>query len=392
MDQSAPAKKAVHSTDHDDPTAPVIRGKDLRWQVWNDVATKEVQTSPTYSYQWMADQVGHMAIGMAVVLLAWPFGGNWPFIGFTGLVIGASLLELFDYRQACKKIRPPFDAITDKKDLRQNASIAVYYMALGGVFALSALTLDKLPTSLPVIVRVVVLIIVFAIAIGYPAFYWLRQKIIFQQIGLPFLFRLPEFKLHELDFKKKLSPEAKKWIETATWINGFINGGKGKHIAIVGSLNSGKTSLAVGIATEGAFTRKKARYLTFDKLQQIGLDPEPPPPRNTRIWPWRHSQLLIIDDVTAGIPNSVGDRPRLFYEMLKALGPLVERINKRNTVWCLGADVADAGKWRDALQKGCDISDEKLLTVTLMSPGIAPRGTKDPVGSIGYIHGEPPPI
>jgi hypothetical protein len=196
MDQLA---GAVHVDDQ--PTPPVITGKDLRWQIWNDVATKEVQTSPTYSYQWMADQVGHMAVGMAGVLLTWPFGGIWPFIGFIVVVTGASLLELFDYRQACKKIRPPFDAITDKKDLRENASIAVYYMALGGLFALSALTLDKLPTSLPVIVRLVVLIIVFAIAIGYPAFYWLRQKIIFQQIGLPFLFRLPEFKLHELHFK-----------------------------------------------------------------------------------------------------------------------------------------------------------------------------------------------
>src|SRR5262249_431485 len=140
------------------------------------------------------------------------------------------------------------------------------------------------------------------------------------------------------------------------------------------------------------FSRKKARYLTFDKLQQIGLNHEPPPPRNTRLWPWRRSQLLIIDDVTAGIPNSVVDRPKLFFEMLKELGPIVGRINKRNTVCCLGADLADVGKWRDALQKGCDISDENLLTVTLRSPEKAPEGKKDPVGSIGYIHGEPPPV
>ena len=212
MDQLVAAKGAVHSPVDGRPTPPDITRKDLRWQIWNDVATKEVQTSPTYSYQWMADHVGHMAIGMAAVLLGWPFGGIWPFIGFIVVVVLASLLELFDYRQACKKIRRPFDAVTDKKDLRDNALIAVYYIELGAFFALSALTLNKLPTSLPVFVRFMLLIFVFAVLIGYPVSYWLRQKITFQQIGLPFLFRPPEFRLHNLDFKDP-DDEAKKMDE-----------------------------------------------------------------------------------------------------------------------------------------------------------------------------------
>jgi hypothetical protein len=309
-------------------TRPDITFKQIRWQVWNDLATKDVQTSPTYSYQWMADQVGHMAVGMAVVLLFWPFGGIWPVIGFIAVVIGALLLELWDYWQACAQMGPPFNATRDREDLRQNAWIAVYYMALGGSFALSALMLDEFPTSLPVIVRVVVIFIVFAIAIGLPAFYWLRQKILFQQIGLPFLFRLPEFKLHGLHFKRQpVAPEAAKWIETAKWIDdGFINGdGEGKHIAIVGSLNCGKTRLAVGIATEGSFSGKKARYLTFNKLQQIGLNHEPPPPRNTKLWQWKHSQLLIIDDVTAGTTES----PEQLLQALQKLGPVCEQLRKK---------------------------------------------------------------
>src|SRR5262249_16065619 len=110
-------------------TRPDITIKQIGSQVWNDLATKEVQTSPTYSYQWMADQGGHMAVGMAVVLLTWPFGGIWPVIGFIVVVIGASLLELWDYRQACRKIGLPFNATRDREDLRENASIAVYYMA-----------------------------------------------------------------------------------------------------------------------------------------------------------------------------------------------------------------------------------------------------------------------
>lgn len=393
-----PATASAHRTVPGRPTRPYITVKNILWQVRSDIATKEVQTSPTYSYQWMADQVGHMAVGMAVVLLFWPFGGIWPVIGFTAVVIGASLLELWDYRQACAKIKLPFNATCDRKDLRQNASIAVYYMALGGFFALSALMLNKLPTSLPVIVRVVVMFFVFAIAIVGPAFYWLRQKIRFQQIGLPFLFRLPEFKLLGIDFKTHpIDPEAIKWIATAKWIDDeFINGdGEGKHIAIVGSLNSGKTSLAVGIATEGSFSGKKARYLTFDKLQQIGLNHEPPPPRNTKLWPWQHSQLLIIDDVTAGIAEG----PKQLLQALEKLGSVRERLRERNTVWCLGADVSDVKPWIETLKVGCGIDPKKLLTVTLKSPEKSPEveGKKDPEGknipegSIGYIHGEVPP-
>jgi hypothetical protein len=350
----------------------------------------------------MADQVGHMAVGMAVVLLTWPFGGIWPVIGFIVVVIGASLLELWDYSQACAKIGLPFNATRDREDLRENASIAVYYMALGGLFALSTLTLDKLPTSLPMSVRVVVMFIVFAIAIVFPAFFWLRQKILFQQIGLPFLFRLPEFKLHGLNFKSEpFRPEVKKWIETATWIfHGFIDGDdKGKHVAIVGSLNSGKTSLAVGIATEGSFSGKKARYLTFNKLQQIGLKREPPPPRNTKLWLWLDSQLLIIDDVTAGMAES----PNQLLKALQKMGPVCDRIREKNTVWCLGGDVKDVESWIKVLKKGCGIDDKKLLTVTLKSPKRkkapeipkgkkAPEEKKDHEGSIGRIRGEVPSV
>jgi hypothetical protein len=106
----------------------------------------------------------------------------------------------------------------------------------------------------------------------------------------------------------------------------FINGdGEGKHIAIVGSLNCGKTRLAVGIATEGSFSGKKARYLTFNKLQQIGLNHEPPPPRNTKLWQWKHSQLLIIDDVTAGTTES----PEQLLQALQKLGPVCEQLRKK---------------------------------------------------------------
>jgi len=357
------------------PTKPVITRHHIWEQVKRDIETKEVQTSPTYSYQWMADQAGHIAIGMLFVLLPWSLGEllqlqrvvTWaPWIGF-GLLIGfAFLLEAWDYSQASKKIGPDplFNATRDRSDLRQNAGIAVYYMGLGGVIALSALLspamFNKLSHSLLVLISLyVTMLIVLALLTVAPAIYWLRQKIRFQQVGLPYLFRLPEFKRD--GFNRNIATEIDQFIDNSGKVS------EKKHIAIVGPLNSGKTTLAVGIATESSFRNKKACYLTFDKLQQIvASNQEPKAPRNTRLWPWKHSQLLIVDDVTAGIPDSTAELPEQLEKELQVLGPkAIAAIKQRHTVWCLGADVSKLRQWTDVLMTGCGIAEKDLITVTL---------------------------
>src|SRR5262249_18822411 len=97
-------------------TPPHITYREIWQQVKRDINSKEVQTSPTYSYQWMADQAGHIAIGMLFVLLAWSLGellhlqlnrdfGVWPsLVGFITLFAWASYKEHNDYSQACAKI------------------------------------------------------------------------------------------------------------------------------------------------------------------------------------------------------------------------------------------------------------------------------------------------
>ena len=52
------------------PTAPSLTINDLRRQFWADVFGKEVQTAATYSYTWLADQFGHVAIGIVANFLA----------------------------------------------------------------------------------------------------------------------------------------------------------------------------------------------------------------------------------------------------------------------------------------------------------------------------------
>jgi len=363
------------------PTAPEISLSDLHRQVKRDLLAKEVQTSPTYSYQWMAAQAGHIALGLLIVLWVWWTGqifdpgqsswipvvgaeigrwfaeaGQWidsiagkngippvklPWIGFCVAAIFISALEVYDYVKASRKLERLFNAARDRKDLRDNVGAAIYYVLLGAGIALAAL-LSWTPW----------LGLLIPILIVAPAFYWLRQKMRFQQIGLPFLFRLPEFKLDGFP------PGVAKMIDDFIRTSGDLSP---KHIAIVGELGTGKTNLAVGIATEGAFNGKKGRYLTLSKLRQIApMSKEPDPPRNLVFWPWREAQILVIDDVVSA------DSPEQLKKVLQVeLGRVLESMRLRYTVWCLGANTTDSDRWIDALRSDFVKDESDLLIVIL---------------------------
>ena len=44
------------------PTPPGVTTGFLLVQFWRDIFGKEVQSAATYSYLWMADQMGHVAL------------------------------------------------------------------------------------------------------------------------------------------------------------------------------------------------------------------------------------------------------------------------------------------------------------------------------------------
>src|SRR5262245_38058931 len=68
MNNPTPAKPAG-------PTEPKLSVKDILAQFWADAYGKEVQTAATYSYTWLADQFGHLCIGILVNFAATAVGG-----------------------------------------------------------------------------------------------------------------------------------------------------------------------------------------------------------------------------------------------------------------------------------------------------------------------------
>ena len=170
------------------PSAPQLTLKNLRDQFWADVYGKEVQTTATYSYTWVADQFGHICLGLignfaatalcgvVITLLGWSpefhyDTGKWP--GLVIVSIGAAVWEWFAYNKSVDEATKRFPL--DTALLRDNAQVAAAYMILGGVLGFAF----HLHLIKALIVSAVVVVVAILLA---PK--WLRQKIIWQKVAL----------------------------------------------------------------------------------------------------------------------------------------------------------------------------------------------------------------
>src|SRR5262249_43297754 len=139
------------------PRAPCVTWGTLVKQFGADVYGKEVQDAATYSYMWMADQAGHIFVGVLVqclALLAFKFLNfvltdwlslqlpqdlvslvyAWGSVLLAAMVVSA--WEASAYRNAVSDATGLFPL--DRRLLRENAIVAAYYMilgvAIGGLF------------------------------------------------------------------------------------------------------------------------------------------------------------------------------------------------------------------------------------------------------------------
>jgi hypothetical protein len=324
------------------PSAPKLTAKDLLRQFWADAYGKEVQTAATYSYTWLADQFGHICIGiladflatlvsgLVIVRLGWQSPleydtGIWP--GFALAVFGACLWEWSAYRSAIKQATGAFPL--DTKLLRDNAVIAATYISLGALlgFAFHSYLVPSLLISAVVVVA--------AIVLAPP---WLRQKIIWQKASIPYLFRLAD-----------AAPTIKD--DDAKVLMDLIEAGAPPNtpphqIVIGGPIGSGRTSMAAGIGTEFAFKQNKVRYLGLDCLLEFAANatehsfPDDSGPKTISYWPWSQAQVVIIDGVgpllAADEPNREANLDRFKRLLQKDLGLIAAVLRRCHTVWVWG--------------------------------------------------------
>ncbi len=377
-------------SDDPNPTPPNITLADVLRQFWVDLQGKEVQSAATYSYMWEADELGHIGLGLIlcpiVTFLIW---------GVTGIIAGKpvanpelialivvsaifALWELNAYRTSANKTGDRFPL--DSKMLRANAIVATAYMVIGAVAGYAFQVEWQL--AVPLVVAMVALAAILA-----PR--WIRQKIIWQKASLPYLFRLA-------DARPTIDQSAA--VEVQALIDAKVppdSNANARQIIVIGPIGTGRTPLVTGIGTEFAFKARKVRYLTFavmlefaeqlqnqtgpqsfefaEQLQnQTGPQsfPSVPGPKNISDGPWWKSQVLIFDDISPVVLDTVRSGTGESFEKIlnRRLGNVAKELAIRHTVWVFGDDSDESEKLLEVLakdiQKFCK-SDQPPIRVRL---------------------------
>lgn len=357
--------------------------------------TKDVQDAVTASYVWMADQLGHISLGLLPTLLGgWIWKLVWtcwidphhtmdPRWQLVGCLVAAAAVfaywikkERQDFVDTRKRAGGRFDF--NAGDIAWNIKTALLYFGVGGL-------LGVLSFLSPLVFAVAFFVLLWpALRV---AFWWLRRKVAFQQAVLPYLYRLASFtgeiEAGEIQCVKDVSSvkdtQTSLWRVLLTRDLIALNDPTCRHLLISGPLRSGKTSLAVGIGTEFAFSLGIGRFLSAAKLMQLATapagstTPEQMEYDDGRIlWPWKGCDLIIVDDVDNGLPTAAADMSAMRARQLESVidgsqAPLAW-LGKRRSVWVLGnSDTIDT--WRNTIAGLIGVDASEIKPITLMPRG-----------------------
>ena len=409
------------------PQPPVITKKDILAQFREDIRGKEVQTAETYSHSWIANQFGHVCLGLVLTsLLGFTLGSGWSLVvdwfdlpaswkisfpwyyvaGSVLVSIGVAAWEWHAYSVAVKGAAGRFPL--DRKLLRDNAYTATAYMvlgvAMGFVFQYFAFGRPFRFLGIPSPIWGTVIFLAL-VAIGVLlALPWLRQKIVWQKAALPYLFRLADAHETSDDHAQKLQ---------ALIDSGTPPDLAPRQIVIGGPIGSGRTEFCAGIGTEFAF-RKPAvsvRYLSLSTLIEFAaqsadsqfFDDDGPP--NIKYWDWSKSQVLIIDDIgplLAAKGHGDDNHLKQFGDVLKnQLSTIRTVLEKCHTVWVIGDPRGDGKNAEDievlngfARQVGdfCkpQVGARQKVMVVQLQGSASGRNPKAPRGTIYDVEIEGP--
>jgi hypothetical protein len=295
---------------------------DIIIQIKNDLWCKEVETGYTVSYNWVADQVGHITIGFAFTIFLstitqYFFPGN-PY-GLLIALIPFSIMfykEFNDYRN--EKIlfcQNPGILPLVTKDLRQYIATIIFFVIYGICVGLGSYLFALYPnlfnSFLPFSIFFVGLI-----PSAFITHYWLSKKICWQRIGLPYIFRLSYF-----NKSRVLNENA-----TITFLNGFMDGNI-NNLIISGPIRSGKTSLATGIGTELGFNQVKIRYFTLFNFVYAIEERKNPKVHNAYIlWYWQDMDILIFDDADINLLSKLNT---------KSYTAVVDILKTKKIIWVI---------------------------------------------------------
>jgi hypothetical protein len=353
-------------TDTQRKTEPAVNACDVGRQVWRDWTDKEVQKTYTTTYIWMTNQLGHFTLGFlltfAIVWIVGVIRGSIPSFGWIFIIALAEFVfwtgkESLDWIHARRDAAGnPFRF--DGLDVASDAATAVWFITVGIVVAL--VSFYEPWAALAALGAGVVCSLV-------PALHWLKRKLCFQQAALPFLFRLA-------DFSGSFAPNAADGVKT---INDYLADGQSeiRHLFIFGQRGAGRTSLAVAIATEHTFCVHSARYMSWAKFMETAQDTaEPEIQDGLRVWPWRTSDIVVLDDVVKVIDGrAITSAKDIAAEFGRLPAEAAWSLAQRRTVWVLGPDQTD---WVTTLQSALKAAPSECRAVQVVPVASVPKKGK----------------
>ena len=241
--------------------------------------TKDVQDAITASYVWLADEAGHVALGFVLTLMLCAIAnmflsadGPWRRETFLAIAILVYLLGLLkEERDRSDSEKRKGDVFPfDSGDIDWSVWTALFYYVVGIGLGASPFIWGWRG---PIVVFVVAFIPIVTVGV-----WWLQRKLAFQQAGLPYLFRLANFKrtlqprsvnlVRALaNYRDRRVPLLDVLLGRSTEVD--LTNPDARHILITGDLGAGKTSLCVGIGVEFALSLKRCRYLSAVKLVEL---------------------------------------------------------------------------------------------------------------------------
>ena len=242
-----------------------------------------------------------------------------------------------------KWINVAFDTFTD-----------VCFFVLGSL--LFAFCIHKLNNN-----SVIIILIVLAIYLAFATRYWYVTKMYQFYARFPFQFRLSQW-----DFIISSSDKLKvdRFLSTKN---------SGNHLLIYGSLNTGKTSLGVGILNELSIKNNSCLYVNAIKMFNYFFKEQDDVLESHEIWNWKTTSFLMIDDINPSEPiQEELISPKKLLSFIDTLKPENkenrELLKVKNIIWVLGSkqnlDNGNKDKWKNMLIN-IGVEESKIDTINL---------------------------
>ncbi|HAI82848.1 MAG TPA: ATP-binding protein [Chitinophagaceae bacterium] len=327
-----------------------ITAKYLLQQIKADLIGKDAHRGVTLTYAWLANQFGHFALGFiptfilnrifiyckvqhpaswaaTIIYAFWLLFEIYNLLAPILLKKSTGKLKLnrtgkYTFKPAWKHIF--FDTSTD---------IVFFWIGTTACLAL----LNNYTNSFWILLLLVTLLLLVA----YPSVYWYRNKLYLQVAQFPFQLRLSQWHF-------PIAPEHKHTV------NQFLQRTtKGNVLLVFGHANSGRTSLAVAIATELAIQEQLAHYTTYIKWQERINQAENV--ATSTLQQWRNANVLVVDDINADTTyQPTLHTAQSFYEILQRSMYAEQNklaLQQCNSIWVIGTTNGSSEEWQQMFNK-----------------------------------------